>query len=56
MKKFSLIAIVIVFISGCTQIITAPIKVVGAVAGAAIDVGAAGVRAVAGSDEEDDKE
>jgi len=41
--------------SGCTQIITAPIKVVGAVAGAAIDVTAAGVRAVAGSDDEDDK-
>lgn len=42
--------------NGCTQIITAPIKVVGAVAEAAIDVGAAGVRAVAGSDDEDDDE
>ncbi|CAA6809503.1 MAG: Unknown protein, partial [uncultured Sulfurovum sp.] len=50
MKQFSLIALVIIFTSGCTQVITAPIKVVGAVAGAAIDVGAAGVRAVAGSD------
>ena len=39
--------------SGCTQIITAPIKAVGAVAGAAIDVGAAGVKAVAGSDNEE---
>lgn len=54
MKKFGLMLITIMFMSGCTQVITAPIKVVGAVAGAAIDVGAAGVRAVAGSD--DDKE
>jgi uncharacterized protein YceK len=55
MKQFSLIAMVVILMSGCTQIITAPIKVVGAVAGAAIDVGAAGVRAVAGSDDDDDK-
>jgi len=54
MKKFSLILVTIFFMSACTQVITAPIKVVGAVAGAAIDVGAAGVRAVAGSDEDDD--
>ena len=53
MKHFSLLLITIIFLSGCTQIITAPIKVVGAVAGAAIDVTAAGVRAVAGSDDED---
>jgi uncharacterized protein YceK len=52
MKNFSLILLTIVFMSGCTQIITAPIKIVGAVAGAAIDVTAAGVRAVAGSDDE----
>jgi uncharacterized protein YceK len=55
MKHFSFILMIIIFMSGCTQIITAPIKIVGAVAGAAIDVGAAGVRAVAGSDDEDDK-
>jgi len=53
MKKFSLIFVTILFMSGCTQVITAPIKAVGAVAGAAIDVGAAGVRAVAGSDDDD---
>ena len=52
MKQFSLVLITVIFMSGCTQIITAPIKVVGAVAGAAIDVGSAGVRAVAGSDDE----
>ena len=55
MKKFTLILIVAILMSGCTQIITAPIKVVGAVAGAVIDVGAAGVRAVSGSDDDDDK-
>lgn len=33
MKQFSLILITIFFMSGCTQIITAPIKIVGAVAG-----------------------
>lgn len=55
MKKFNLILISVIFLSGCTQIITAPIKIVGAVAGATIDVGAAGVRAVAGSDDDDDK-
>lgn len=53
MKQLSLILLTIVFISGCTQVITAPIKVVGAVAGAAIDVTAAGVRAVTGSDDDD---
>jgi len=54
MKQFSSIVITLIFITGCTQIITAPIKVVGAVAGAAIDVGAAGVRAVSGSDDDDE--
>ena len=53
MKQFNLVLLTVIFMSGCTQIITAPIKVVGAVAGAAIDVTAAGVRAVAGSDDEE---
>jgi len=53
MKKFTLMLVTILLLSGCTQVITAPINVVGAVAGAAIDVTAAGVRAVAGSDDED---
>ena len=43
----------LLFINGCTQIITAPISIAGSVAGAAIDVGAAGVRAVAGSDDDE---
>ena len=54
MKKQMLI-LTIFLLTGCTQIITAPIKVVGAIAGATIDIGAAGVHAVTGSDD-DDKE
>jgi len=53
MKQFSLIALVVMLMSGCTQIITAPIKAVGAVAETTIGIGAAGVRAVAGSDDKD---
>jgi uncharacterized protein YceK len=48
MKKNILIALVLLTLNGCTQIITAPISVAGSVVGATIDVGAAGVRAVAG--------
>jgi len=53
MKRLTLMLVTTLLMSGCTQVITAPINVVGAVAGAAIDVTAAGVRAVAGSDDED---
>ena len=53
MKKYLLIISILLLNTGCTQVITAPIKVVGAVAGAAIDVGSAGVRAVVGSDDDD---
>jgi len=48
MKKNIFIALVLLALTGCTQIITAPISVAGSVVGATIDVGAAGVRAVAG--------
>jgi uncharacterized protein YceK len=48
MKKNIFIALVLLALNGCTQIITAPISVAGSVVGATIDVGAAGVRAVAG--------
>jgi len=52
MKKKNLILCIsmIMLLSGCT-LITAPIEIAGAVAGAAIDVGSAGVRAVTGSDD-----
>lgn len=53
MKKYLLLLLTLLFINGCTQIITAPISIAGSVAGAAIDVGAAGVRAVAGSDDDE---
>ncbi|MBU1668413.1 hypothetical protein KKC13_08320 [bacterium] len=56
MKKSLWILITLLFINGCTQVITAPISVAGAVTGAAIDVTAATARAVTGSndDEKDD--
>jgi len=54
MNKYIFMLLALLFLNGCTQIITAPISIAGSVAGAAIDVGAAGVRAVAGSDDEED--
>lgn len=55
MKHVSLVLLTAMLLSGCTQVITAPIKVVGAVAETAIDVTAAGVHAVAGSEDEEEK-
>ena len=54
MKKYFFIIGTLFILNGCTQIITAPISVAGAVVGATIDIGAAGVRAVTGGS--DDKE
>lgn len=54
MKKSLLILITILFINGCTQIITAPISAVGAVAGAVIDVTAATGRAITGTSKDKD--
>ncbi len=51
MKKYIFILLSLLFLNGCTQIITAPISIAGSVVGATIDVGAAGVRAVAGGDD-----
>jgi uncharacterized protein YceK len=53
--KTQMLILAICLLTGCTQIITAPIKVAGAITGAAIDIGAAGVHAVTGSDDEDKK-
>jgi len=53
MKTHIYLLISFLVFTGCTQIITAPISVAGAVVGATIDVGAAGVRAVTGSEKED---
>jgi hypothetical protein len=54
-KTIALAILVSLFTSGCTQIITAPIKIVGAVACAAIDVTGSAVHAVAGSDDKKKK-
>lgn len=40
--------------SGCTQIVTAPIKIAGAAVGATIDVAGSAAHAVVGSDDEKD--
>jgi len=40
--------------SGCTQLVTAPISIAGAAVGATIDVAGSAVGAVAGSDDKDD--
>ena len=53
MKKETLYSIIIlVFLSGCTQVVTAPIEITGAVVGATIDVADAAVDAVTDSDED----
>ena len=48
MKKKIFMLLTLLTITGCTQIVTAPISIAGSVVGATIDVGAAGVRAVEG--------
>ena len=48
MKQTLLFITTLLLLNGCTQIVTAPISVAGSVAGAAIDVTSANVRAVAG--------
>ena len=40
--------------SGCTQLVTAPISIAGAAVGATIDVAGSAVGAVVGSDDEDE--
>jgi len=45
--------ITLVFMSGCTQIVTAPIKIAGAAVGATIDVAGSAVGAVTGGSDDD---
>jgi len=45
---------VLVLLSGCTQVVTAPIDIAGSVVGATIDVADAAVDAVVDDDEEDE--
>jgi len=43
-------------LSGCTQVVTAPIYVTGAVVSTTIDIAGSAAHAVAGSNNEEDKE
>lgn len=55
MKKSTLYSIMaLVLMSGCTQVVTAPISIVGSVTSATIDVAGSAVGAVAGSDDGDE--
>ncbi len=51
MKKLTLFSIItLVFLSGCTQIVTAPISIAGSAVGATIDVAGSAVGAVTPGD------
>ena len=55
LKKLTLYLIMIlVLLSGCTQVVTAPIYVAGAVVSTTIDVTGSAVGAVVSSDEKED--
>lgn len=59
MKKIILTTIMLINIllfGGCTQIVTAPIEIVGATAGVVIDVAGSTAHAIVGDDEEDKKD
>ena len=47
---------ILLLLSGCTQVVTAPIYVAGAVVSTTIDVTGSAVGAVVGSDDEDEKD
>ena len=54
LKKSTLYSIItLLLLSGCTQVVTAPISVAGSVVGATIDVADATIDAVVDSDEEE---
>ncbi len=56
LKKLTIVSIIIlVLLSGCTQVVTAPIYIAGAVVSTTIDVTGSAVHAVVGS-EDDEKE
>ena len=53
LKQSTLYSIIILaLLSGCTQVVTAPIEIVGSVASATIDVAGSAVDAVSDSDDE----
>lgn len=54
LKKLTLLTIItLTLLSGCTQIVTAPIKVAGAAVGATIDVAGSAVGAVTGGNDDE---
>ena len=54
LKKSTLYSIItLVLLSGCTQVVTAPIEIAGSVASATIDVAGSAVDAVSDSDDEE---
>ncbi|MEA3433855.1 MAG: DUF6726 family protein [Campylobacterota bacterium] len=56
-KKLTMYSIMILgLLSGCTQVVTAPISIAGSAVSATIDVTGSAVGAVVGSDDEDEKE
>ena len=57
MKKLTIVSIMILLLlSGCTQVVTAPISIAGSAVSATIDVTGSAVGAVVGSDDEDEEE
>lgn len=57
LKKLILYSIMILLLlSGCTQVVTAPISIAGSAVSATIDVAGSAVGAVVGSDDEDDED
>ena len=53
MKKLTIYSILtLILLSGCTQVVTAPIQIAGATVRATIDIAGSAVHAVAGSDDE----
>ena len=56
-KKSTLYSIItLALLSGCTQVVTAPIDIAGSVVGATIDVTGSAIGAVAGSDDEEEED
>jgi uncharacterized protein YceK len=54
MKKLTLYSIItLAFLSGCTQVVTAPISIAGSFASATIDVAGSAVDAVSDSEDEE---
>ena len=55
MKTIIILITTILISTGCTQVVTAPIKITGAVVSSTIDVVGATAHAVAGNNDEDEQ-